>query len=147
MKKEKRITQLTERQKALCDLLLTDINHWWSQEEICAEIADYKYNADKFAHDRCATIGADRIVINAYTGNNIIIVLKDNHFKIATYEEYRQERASHIARLKSQARQVRAMEFKMKRDGEMDLFDELAGFRDVFLQEERELFDLMKGDN
>ena len=51
--------------------------------------------------------------------------MKNYCFKIATLEEYRAERASHIARIKSQVSQVKSVDIKFERNGQGKLFNNI----------------------
>jgi len=115
--------KLTPRQYRLYDLLKSDPNKWWTQEEICKNISSYYYSDDDRNH--CVAIGTDRIEINESGLTDKIIVTKKHCFKIATLEEYLKERASHIARIKSQVSIVRAMDRKYEQNGQGKLFNNI----------------------
>lgn len=137
---------LTSRQRELYRLLKSQPNHWFTQKEICDAIVGYVYKDDPFAHDHCATIGQDKRILNESPIVDKIIVMKDCCFKIATYEEYLQERASHIARLKSQVAQVEAMDRKFERNGQGKLFNNVLDdlkdnneqFHETFVEKKEE---------
>lgn len=111
---------MTNRQKQLYNLLMSNPGHWFTQKEICEVIEDYEYIDDDRNH--CVEIGNDRIEINESDCDKIITTRK-HCFKIATYEEYQRERNSHIRRLKSQVKQLKAMDRKYHQDGQADLYD------------------------
>ena len=107
---------MTPRQWKLYEFLKTDTNHWFTPEEICKQIPDYEYNEK--AWDKCPTIREDKKSINNSTQVEKIIVMKNRCFKIATYEEYVEERNAHIRRLKNQVAEIKDMDFKYNRDGQ-----------------------------
>lgn len=106
--------KLTPRQWKLYEFLKTDMSHWFTPEEICKQIVDYHYN--EYAWDKCPTIREDKKAINNSTQIEKIIVMKNRCFKIATYEEYLEERNAHIRRLKNQVQEIKDMDFKYERD-------------------------------
>lgn len=112
---------LSSRQWQLYNLLKTQPYHWFTQREICDAVHEYHYIDDD--RNNCVEIGSDRIIINADSQTDKIIVTKKHCFKIATLEEYRKERASHIARIKSQVAQVEAMDRKFERNGQGKIFN------------------------
>lgn len=108
--------KLTPRQWKLYEFLKTDTNHWFTPEEICEQIVDYKYNSK--AWDKCPSIREDKKAINNSTQVEKLIVMKNRCFKIATYDEYVEERNAHIRRLISQRTEIENMDFKYNRDGQ-----------------------------
>lgn len=136
------VPKLTTRQWGLYNLLKSDPSHWFTQKEICEAVEGYEYNDDELCHDHCPSIRQDKVVINASPRVDGIIVLKNNCFKMATYEEYKQERASHIARLKSQVKQIQDMDFKMKQDGQYKLFNNIM---EVLNDSNEQYHDTFKG--
>lgn len=108
---------LTPRQWALYNLLNSDTNKWWTQREICDAIPSYHWIDDDRNH--CAEIGSDRRFINNSQRVDKIIVTKKHCFKIATVEEYIEDRNRHIRRLKTEVEQIKAMDFKCNRDGQV----------------------------
>lgn len=90
--------KMTTRQWELYKLLMSDPNKQFTQEEICSEINGYVYKERN--NDKCSNIRADKIVINAGTEVDKIVVCSHYKFKIATEEEYKAEHAKHIYRLK-----------------------------------------------
>jgi len=122
--------KLTPRQWKLYEFLKTDLDHWFSPEEICNQIMDYHYNNG--AWDKCPTIREDKKAINNSLQVEKIIVMKNRCFKIATYEEYVEERNAHIRRLKSQVAEIKDMDFKYNRDGQ----GKLISCADVVITEE-----------
>lgn len=120
----KTIENLTPRQWALYRLLQSDTNRWFTQREICDAVEGYNYVENpKATNDHCSPIGADKRAINENPRVDQIIVMKDYKFKIATLEEYKEERRSHINRLLAQKRQIEAMDAKFERDGQGKLFN------------------------
>lgn len=113
---------MTERQKELYKLLMSQPNHWFTQKEICDSICGYEYIEDDRNH--CVEIGNDRLVINEDSSIDKIITTRKHCFKIATYDEYKRERNSHICRLKTQVAQLKAMDRKYHQDGQADIYDE-----------------------
>jgi len=107
----------------LYNLLQSDTDKWFTQKEICDAISEYTYSDDDRNH--CVAIGEDRIAINNDPRVDMIIVTKKHCFKIATYEEYIEERNYHIRRLKSQVAQVEAMDYKMSRNGQGKLLNNI----------------------
>lgn len=135
--------KLTPRQWSLYNLLRSEPDRWFTQKEICEAVDGYVYNDEITRHDHCPTIGNDKKIINDNPQVDKIIVMKDNCFKIATYEEYMEERKSHIRRLKSQVAQIQAMDYKAHRDGMgkilNNIFEELKDdnkqFHETFIKE------------
>lgn len=124
--------ELTERQNALYNLLQSDMNHWFTQKEICDAIPEFHYretSAD--THDHCSAIGLEKRKINAIPSAKKVIVMKNCCFKIGTFEEYMEERASHIARLKNEVAQIKNVDAKFENNVNEkkfdDILDELAG--------------------
>lgn len=118
-------TKLTPRQWALFRLLESQPDHWFTQKEICDAIPLYSYKDEITVHDHCPAIGKDKIEINANPRVDKIITMQDCCFKIATLEEYKKERATHIARLKSQKAQIEAMDYKFERHGQGKIFNNI----------------------
>lgn len=114
---------LTERQLKLYNLLNTDPNKWFSQKEICDAIIDYTYSEDERNH--CVTIGEDRIIINANSHVDKIIVTKKHCFKIANETEYAEEREKQKKRALKLLWQVSCKDRKYKRDGQVKLFGDV----------------------
>lgn len=103
---------LTSRQWDLYNLLKSQPNKWFTQEEICKSVDGYTLQNRK--NDRCPTIREDKIVINESLEVDKIIVMDRYCFKIGTREEYLRERAKHVSRLKAQKAQIENMDFKYK---------------------------------
>lgn len=121
--KEEKI-ELSERQRTLYNLLMSQPDHWFTQREICDVISGYNYVIDpKATNDHCSTIGEDKRAINECPEAEKIVVMKNYCFKIATESEYKEERLSHINRIKSQVAQVVATDKKYYRNGTADLWD------------------------
>lgn len=126
MENETNNTKLTPRQWAFYNFLKSDPNRWFTQKEICDAVGGYNYKENPTStNDHCSTIGEDKRIINENPIIDKIIVMKNYCFKIATLEEYREERMSHINRIKSQVAQVKAMDMKFERDGQGKLFNNI----------------------
>lgn len=112
---------LNSKQWKLYNLLKSNPDHWFTQKEICDAIPEYHYIEDD--RNNCAEIGQDRITINADSQVDKIIVTKKHCFKIATIEEYKQERNYHIRKLKTQVDLIEAMDRKFERNGQVKIFN------------------------
>lgn len=111
---------LTPRQWKLYNLLKTDPTRWFSPKEISDQIKEYEWH--ETAWDKCPTIREDKKAINSSTEVEKIIVMKNRCFKIATIEEYLEERNAHIRRLLNQVQEIKDMDYKYHRDGQGKLF-------------------------
>lgn len=107
---------MTTRQWQLYNLLLTEPNRWFTQKEICEKVQGYNYVERN--NDRCPMIRDDKLAINATNEVDKIIVMDRYCFKIATYEEYLQERHKHIRRLKNQVKEIENIDYKYRLNGQ-----------------------------
>lgn len=112
---------LTSKQWKLYNLLKSEPDKWFSIKEICEKIPEYHYIDDP--RNPCVDVGSDRIVINADSQVDKIIVTKKHCFKIATIDEYREERNYHIRKLKTQVSLIEAMDRKFNRNGQVKIFN------------------------
>ena len=112
---------LNSKQWKLYNLLKSEPDKWFSIKEICEKIPEYHYIDDP--RNPCTDIGTDRIVINADSQVDKIIVTKKHCFKIATIEEYKEERNYHIRKLKTQVDLIEAMDRKFERNGQVKIFN------------------------
>lgn len=133
---------LTSRQWDLYNLLKSNPYHWWTQEEICEHIKTYTYSDDDRNH--CVDIGTDKDALNESDVVDKIIVTKKHMFKIATYEEYVEERNYHIRKLKKQVAMIESMDNKFNRNGQGKLFNNILNelkpqneqFHETFMNDE-----------
>lgn len=121
---------MTARQWSLYNFLSSDPGRWFTQREICDNVEGYTYFERN--NDSCPSIRDDKLVINASPEVDKIVVMKNYCFKIGTVDEYRQERAKHIRRLKNQVQEIQNMDFKYDRDGQGKLVGE---FYESFVNE------------
>ena len=63
---------------------------WVDKAELGMMIPLYNLNYDDLSHDICSTMNLDRLTINNSSEVDKLILIKDNRFKIATYEEARE---------------------------------------------------------
>lgn len=115
--------ELTTRQWQLYNLLKSNPDKWFSQKEICDAVDGYEYVERD--NDRCPAIRIDKNEINANDRVDKIIVMKNYCFKIGTLEEYTEERAAHIRRLKNQVKFIKDMDAKFERNGQVKLFNNI----------------------
>lgn len=115
--------ELTSRQWQLYNLLKTQTDHWFSQKEICDSVSGYEY-VDR-NNDKCPAIRDDKNALNESPIIDKIIVMKNYCFKIGTLEEYKEERLSHIRRLKNQVKMIEDMDKKFSRNGQGKLFNNI----------------------
>lgn len=111
--------KMTSRQWSLYHLLKSNPYKWFTQKEICEAISDYRYKERN--NDCCPLIREDKLIINASLEVEKIIVMKNYKFKIATEEEYKEERMKHISRLKKQKEEIENIDFKYKNSGQFKL--------------------------
>ena len=114
--------KMTSREWALYNLLKQNPDKWYSKEEIVYEI-NVLMGADTFIYnvkcwDKCSKIREDMIEINASKEVDKIIVLKDNHYKIANEEEVVRYLNKKIAMARRQERQVRDLKKKILQNGQ-----------------------------
>ena len=87
----KRENKLNTRQWAFYNFLkrqaLKDETEWLTKYEINWWVDGYELNTSETAHDECSLMNNDRIAINNSGEVDKLILVKDNKFKIATYEE------------------------------------------------------------
>lgn len=114
---------MTARQWSLYNFLSSDPGRWFTQREICENVEGYTYCERN--NDRSPCIRDDKLVINASPEVDKIVVMKNYCFKIGTVDEYKQERAKHIRRLKNQVQEIQNMDFKYDRHGQMNLVGEI----------------------
>ena len=114
---------MTNRQIKLVKLLESLSDHRFTQKEICDNVEGYTYTVRN--NDRCADILRDKNEINAEPSFKKIIVCKKYKFKIASREEYLEERAKHIRRLKNQVKIIKDMDYKNGLNWTLDLLDDL----------------------
>lgn len=114
---------MTSRQIKLIKLLESLSDHRFTQKEICDNVEGYTYTVRN--NDRCADILRDKNEINAEPSFKKIIVCKKYKFKIASREEYLEERAKHIRRLKNQVKIIKDMDYKNGLNWTLDLLDDL----------------------
>lgn len=114
---------MTNRQIKLVKLLEALPDHWFTQKEICNNVEGYTNTVRN--NDRCTDILRDKNEINAEPSFKKIIVCKKYKFKIATREEYLEERAKHIRRLKNQVKIIKDMDYKNGLNWTLDLLDDL----------------------
>lgn len=114
---------MTNRQIKLVKLLESLPEHWFTQKEICDNVEGYTYTVRN--NDRCTDILRDKNEINAEPSFKKIIVCKKYKFKIATREEYLEERTKHIRRLKNQVKIIKDMDYKNGLNWTLDLLDDL----------------------
>lgn len=92
---------------------------WWNQREVTDFVQGYTYVLRN--NDRCADIRNDMLYINSLPEFEKIIICKNYHYKIATREELKEYYNARIRRLKNQVKQIKDLEFKMKRNNHLDL--------------------------
>lgn len=92
---------------------------WWNQREVADFVQGYTYVLRN--NDRCADIRNDMLYINSLPEFEKIIICKNYHYKIATREELKEYYNARIRRLKNQVKQIKDLEFKMKRNNHLDL--------------------------
>lgn len=114
---------MTSRQIKLIKLLESLSDHRFTQKEICDNVEGYTYTVRN--NDRCADILRDKNEINAEPSFKKIIVCKKYKFKIASREEYLEERAKHIRRLKNQVKIIKDMDYKNGLNWTLDLLNDL----------------------
>lgn len=114
---------LTSKEWRVYNLLKSQPDHWFSCEEIKKEVPDVVVIDDE--RNPSPELTQMRIKLNDSPEIDKIITTKAHKFKIATFEEYKQERSSHIARIKSQVAQVKAQDKKFEQDGQGKLFNNI----------------------
>lgn len=107
---------MTTRQWELYKLLRAQPDKWFSQKEICEHVEGYTYIERN--NDCCPAIRNDKLAINASSEIDKIVVMKNYQFKIATYEEYFEERRKHISRLKNQVKELQNIDYKYHMNGQ-----------------------------
>lgn len=105
------------------NLLKSNPNKWWTCEEIKQAVPDIVVVDDP--RNPSPELTALRIKLNAMAETDKIITTKKHKFKIANLEEYLEERARHIARIKSEVAQVEAQDKKYQQDGQVKLFNNI----------------------
>lgn len=114
---------MTSRQIKLIKLLESLSDHRFTQKEICDNVEGYTYTVRN--NDRCTQILRDKNEINSEPSFKKIIVCKKYKFKIASREEYLEERTKHIRRLKNQVKIIKDMDYKNGLNWTLDLLDDL----------------------
>lgn len=110
-----------KRALALYELLMSAPSLWWSQKEICRRIDAYRY-IDR-DNDRCPAIREDMLYLNSLTNIEKIVVCSNYEFKVASKNEVESYYRKRIKRLKSQVKQLKDLELKMRRDQHGDIID------------------------
>ena len=105
---------MTTRQWDLYKYLKANTDRWVSQKEIVDNVEGYTYH--ERANDRCPAIRDDKIAINESLETDKLVVMKNYMFKLATREEYLEERAKHIRKLKNQVKQIQDLDYKADRN-------------------------------
>lgn len=111
--------KMTSRCWNLYNLLKSNPTKWFTQKEICDAIPEYRYFNRK--NDNCPTIREDKLIINASHEVDHLVVMKNYCFKIANEQEYLEEYAMHVRRLKNQAKTLDDMKYKYSRNGQMKI--------------------------
>ena len=103
-----------------------DPNRWISKEEIYwgtlgLKGVDYRLNESPKVHDICSTMNADMEAINNDEVIEKLVILNDNHFKIAT----ELEALEYIEKLEERARKIsirkNRLVYKFKKHGQYKL--------------------------
>lgn len=117
-----RTIKIHSRVYDLYNLLNAAPDKWWTQKEICEWCAGYNYV--ERPNDRCSEIRGDMLIINNSPEFEKIIVCKNYCFKVATEEETKHYLFARIRRIKEQVKQIKALRYKMQRDGHNDFIKE-----------------------
>lgn len=107
----------------LYDLLMTEPNKWFTQEEIVNNCKGYKFYDRSKKMDRCPDIRLDVLFLNAEADIEKIVVISRYRYKIADKKEVDRYYYGQIKRLKQHAKQLKDLEYKMRRDGHGDIID------------------------
>lgn len=120
--------ELTPRQWGLYNLLKSQPNKWFTEYEIATSVQGYDYTENPLhSTTKCTSIFSDKNILNAHSKTDQIIVMKNHKFKIATEEEYKEERARHIRALKKQVEFIENMDKKHYRNGQGKLLNSDLG--------------------
>lgn len=84
---------------------------------------EYKLNLSPTSHDPCVALNSDMYEINASDNFEKFILLKNNHFKIATREELLEEYEKRKTKLIREATKMGIINKKLKTHGQGQVFD------------------------
>lgn len=112
-----------DRRELLYNLLTSQPEHWFTQEELCLQIKSYILMPRK-NNDRCPSILVDIKKINADFNFKKILICKDYMYKVATEEEAKEYLELRKRRLINQARCIQSIRRKARYQGLGDIFNE-----------------------
>lgn len=114
----------TKRAWDLYNTLMAAPDKWWTQEEIVEWVEGYTfYPYRSNGTDKAPEIREDVLFLNSEVEFDKIVVVNRYRYKIATREEVKTYMRKRLKRLKSQVKQIKALEYKMRRDGHSDILN------------------------